>query len=140
MTSHEPGHGAVTDFAKRMSYGDYLDIDAILSAQHPLSEAHDELLFIIQHQTSELWMKLAIHELDAARDGDRRGPARRGVQAARPRQPHLRAAERRLGRAAHHDPVGLHRRSATPSASPRASRATSTGGSSSSSATATARC
>jgi tryptophan 2,3-dioxygenase len=60
-------HGAVTDFAKRMSYGDYLHIDAILAAQHPLSEAHDELLFIIQHQTSELWMKLAIHELDAAR-------------------------------------------------------------------------
>jgi len=61
-------HGAVTDFAKRMSYGDYLHIDAILSAQHPLSQANDELLFIIQHQTSELWMKLAIHELAAARD------------------------------------------------------------------------
>jgi tryptophan 2,3-dioxygenase len=68
MTSHEPGHGAVTDFAKRMSYGDYLAIDAILSAQHPVSDAHDELLFIIQHQTTELWMKLAIHELDAARE------------------------------------------------------------------------
>lgn len=61
-------HGAVTDFAGRMSYGDYLGLDAVLSAQHPLSAAHDELLFIIQHQTSELWMKLAIHELDAARD------------------------------------------------------------------------
>jgi tryptophan 2,3-dioxygenase len=61
-------HGAVTDFAKRMSYGDYLHIDTILAAQHPLSDAHDELLFIIQHQTTELWMKLAIHELDAARD------------------------------------------------------------------------
>jgi tryptophan 2,3-dioxygenase len=60
-------HGAITDFAKRMSYSDYLHIDQILSAQHPLSAAHDELLFIIQHQTSELWMKLAIHELDAAR-------------------------------------------------------------------------
>lgn len=59
--------GAVTDFAKRMSYGDYLHIDAILTAQHPLSQANDELLFIIQHQTSELWMKLAIHELSAAR-------------------------------------------------------------------------
>ncbi len=59
---------AVTDFAKRMSYGDYLGLDAVLAAQHPLSDAHDELLFIIQHQTSELWMKLAIHELDAARD------------------------------------------------------------------------
>ena len=60
--------GALTDFAGRMSYGDYLGLDTVLSAQHPLSAAHDELLFIIQHQTSELWMKLAIHELDAARD------------------------------------------------------------------------
>jgi len=51
-----------------MSYGDYLHIDEILGAQHPLSTAHDELLFIIQHQTSELWMKLVIHELSAARD------------------------------------------------------------------------
>jgi tryptophan 2,3-dioxygenase len=59
---------AETDFSGRMSYGDYLDLDAVLSAQRPLSDAHDELLFIIQHQTSELWMKLAIHELDAARE------------------------------------------------------------------------
>jgi tryptophan 2,3-dioxygenase len=50
-----------------MSYGDYLHIDRILDAQHPLSPAHDEMLFIIQHQTSELWMRLALHELDAAR-------------------------------------------------------------------------
>ena len=57
----------VTDFSKRMSYGDYLSLDAVLTAQHPLSDAHDEMLFIIQHQTSELWMKLAIHELSAAR-------------------------------------------------------------------------
>lgn len=65
---------AETDFSKRMSYGDYLRIDAILGAQHPLSTANDELLFIVQHQTSELWMKLAIHELAAAREaiaGDR---------------------------------------------------------------------
>ena len=58
--------GALTDFARRMSYGDYLQLDKILAAQTPLSKAHDELLFIIQHQTSELWMKLAIHELSAA--------------------------------------------------------------------------
>src|ERR1700733_10507825 len=45
------------------SYADYLRLDGILNAQHPLSTAHDEMLFIIQHQTSELWMKLAIHEL-----------------------------------------------------------------------------
>ena len=50
-----------------MSYGDYLGMDAILSAQHPLSDAHDEMLFIIQHQTSELWMRLVLHEIEAAR-------------------------------------------------------------------------
>lgn len=50
-----------------MSYGDYLQLDAILGAQHPLTDAHDEMLFIIQHHTSELWMKLAIHEIAAAR-------------------------------------------------------------------------
>ena len=49
-----------------MSYGDYLQLDAILTAQKPLSPAHDELLFIVQHQTSELWMKLMLHELRAA--------------------------------------------------------------------------
>ena len=48
-----------------MSYSDYLQLDKILNAQHLLSAAHDETLFIIQHQTSELWMKLAIHELNA---------------------------------------------------------------------------
>ena len=60
--------GARTDFAQAMSYTDYLGLDGILSAQHPLSDAHDEMLFIIQHQTSELWMRLALHELNAARD------------------------------------------------------------------------
>ena len=49
-----------------MSYGDYLHLDRVLDAQAPLSNAHDELLFIIQHQTSELWMKLAIHEIRSA--------------------------------------------------------------------------
>lgn len=59
--------GAQMSFDGRMSYGDYLQIDNILNAQHCLTEAHDEMLFIIQHQTSELWMRLALHELDAAR-------------------------------------------------------------------------
>ena len=59
--------GAETAFDGRMSYGDYLRIDAILGAQRLLTGAHDEMLFIIQHQTSELWMRLALHELDAAR-------------------------------------------------------------------------
>ncbi|WP_277278134.1 tryptophan 2,3-dioxygenase family protein, partial [Thalassospira lucentensis] len=58
--------GARTDFSDQMSYGDYLSLDAILTAQHPKSDAHDEMLFIIQHQTSELWMKLAIREISAA--------------------------------------------------------------------------
>ena len=54
------------DFAHSMSYGDYLSLDAILSAQHPRSPDHNEMLFIVQHQTSELWMKLMLHELRAA--------------------------------------------------------------------------
>ncbi len=59
--------GARMSFDGQMSYSDYLHLDAILTAQHPLSDAHDEMLFIVQHQTSELWMRLAIHELTAAR-------------------------------------------------------------------------
>jgi tryptophan 2,3-dioxygenase len=57
--------GAQLDFSRAMSYGDYLHLDAILGAQQPLSPAHDEMLFIVQHQTSELWMKLMLHELHA---------------------------------------------------------------------------
>ncbi|WP_300647823.1 tryptophan 2,3-dioxygenase [Hydrogenophaga sp.] len=58
--------GAQLDFSRDMSYGDYLQLDSILNAQKPLSPAHDEMLFIVQHQTSELWMKLMLHELHAA--------------------------------------------------------------------------
>jgi len=57
---------AKLDFSRDMSYGDYLQLDAILGAQKPLSPDHNEMLFIIQHQTSELWMKLMLHELRAA--------------------------------------------------------------------------
>ena len=57
---------AELDFSQSMSYGDYLQLDALLGAQKPLSPAHDEMLFIVQHQTSELWMKLMLHELHAA--------------------------------------------------------------------------
>jgi tryptophan 2,3-dioxygenase len=57
---------AQLDFSQSMSYGDYLHLDEILNAQQPLSPAHDEMLFIVQHQTSELWMKLMLHELRAA--------------------------------------------------------------------------
>jgi len=58
--------GAKLDFARDMSYGDYLHLDEVLNAQHPLSPDHNEMLFIVQHQTSELWMKLMLHELRAA--------------------------------------------------------------------------
>lgn len=58
--------GARLDFSEAMSYGDYLALDAVLNAQHPRSDAHDELLFIVQHQTTELWMKLVIHEVTTA--------------------------------------------------------------------------
>ena len=58
--------GAQLDFKEDMSYGDYLHLDQVLTAQHPLSPDHNEMLFIVQHQTSELWMKLMLHELRAA--------------------------------------------------------------------------
>jgi tryptophan 2,3-dioxygenase len=76
MTSQEPAAdgleaGIRLDFREEMSYGDYLHLDELLGAQHPRSQtaAHDELLFIIQHQTSELWLKLLLHELVGAREG-----------------------------------------------------------------------
>ncbi|MGW6380938.1 tryptophan 2,3-dioxygenase [Peribacillus butanolivorans] len=65
--------GMVTDFEKDMSYGDYLHLNQILSSQHLLSGHHDEMLFIIIHQTSELWMKLILHELTAATDNIKAG-------------------------------------------------------------------
>ena len=74
----------VTDFSDRMSYGGYLELPTLLSAQHPLSDPEhpDELLFIIQHQTTELWLKLVLHELEAAsahlRD-DALAPALKGI-------------------------------------------------------------
>lgn len=60
-------HGAQMDFSNDMSYGDYLGLDQILTAQHPRSPNHNEMLFIVQHQTSELWIKLMLHELHAVR-------------------------------------------------------------------------
>ncbi|MDO9526048.1 MAG: tryptophan 2,3-dioxygenase [Gemmobacter sp.] len=75
-TAYDPARdGAEMSFDGRMSYGDYLQIDRILGAQNCLTSAHDEMLFIIQHQTSELWMRLAIHELDAARNAIASGRA-----------------------------------------------------------------
>jgi tryptophan 2,3-dioxygenase len=67
-TPYDPaGEGAQMSFDGRMSYGDYLSLDMILNAQKTCTDTHDEMLFIIQHQTSELWMRLAIHEISAAR-------------------------------------------------------------------------
>jgi tryptophan 2,3-dioxygenase len=72
MHEHDLEPGIVTDLADRLTYGGYLRLDRLLDAQHPLSGGagvpprHDEMLFIIQHQVSELWMKLMIHELKAA--------------------------------------------------------------------------
>jgi tryptophan 2,3-dioxygenase len=76
--------GIVRDFKVNLSYGRYLHLDEILSAQHPVSvpEHHDELLFILQHQTSELWLKLVLHELRAATEflrADQLAPALKGI-------------------------------------------------------------
>ncbi len=60
--------GARLDHRGSMTYGDYLRLDAVLGAQQPRSDDHNEMLFIVQHQTSELWMKLMLHELRAARE------------------------------------------------------------------------
>lgn len=68
------GENVHWDFRKDMSYADYLKLSALLSAQEPLTEHHDETLFIVIHQASELWIKLCLHEIRAAvrqiRDGD----------------------------------------------------------------------
>jgi len=58
--------GVTTDLAGAMTYGSYLGLDRLLDAQHPLSHHHDELLFILQHQVTELWLKLLVHELRSA--------------------------------------------------------------------------
>jgi tryptophan 2,3-dioxygenase len=74
--------GVKTDFSAAMDYGSYLALDALLSAQRPISDHHDEPLFIIQHQTTELWLKLALHELRAVRsclDADDVRRARKGL-------------------------------------------------------------
>src|SRR5271155_3937779 len=100
---------AESDFRSRMSYGDYLRLSELLGAQSPLTDAHDELLFIIQHQTSEL--------LDGARHprdpcglyGDPRRRRAASLQTARARRANLRATQQCMGRPTHHDPERLFR-------------------------------
>jgi tryptophan 2,3-dioxygenase len=79
VSEHDHGiGGAHLDLRHRLSYADYLGLDEVLGAQRPRTEAHDELLFIIQHQASELWVKLVLHELHtvaALVDADDLGPA-----------------------------------------------------------------
>ncbi|HWK46490.1 MAG TPA: tryptophan 2,3-dioxygenase [Stellaceae bacterium] len=74
--------GAHLDFSRSMSYGDYLQLDRLLACQKPVSDQHDEMLFVIIHQTTELWMKLVLHELRGALDhirADRLQPAFKGL-------------------------------------------------------------
>jgi tryptophan 2,3-dioxygenase len=83
-TSRPIEDGIVRDFKVNLSYGRYLHLDEILSAQHPVSrpQHHDELLFILQHQTSELWLKLVLHELRAVQRrlaADELRPALKGL-------------------------------------------------------------
>ncbi len=80
-TPETGGRRIETDFSNRMSYGDYLGLDALLSAQRPLSGQHDEMLFILIHQVQELWMKLMNHELDLAMDCLRRDDLRPAFKA-----------------------------------------------------------
>ena len=61
--------GTHTDFKNRMTYGEYLGLDRLLACQAPISDAHDEMLFIVIHQATELWLKLVLHELEAAIGG-----------------------------------------------------------------------
>lgn len=62
----EKEKGIYTDFKENMTYGEYLNLDKVLTSQNRLSNHHDEMLFIIIHQVSELWMKLILHELSSA--------------------------------------------------------------------------
>ena len=72
VTTGTPGaprfEGAQLDYSSTMTYGDYLHLDQVLGAQVMRSPDHNEMLFMVQHQTSELWMKLMLHELRAALD------------------------------------------------------------------------
>src|ERR1039457_1851573 len=99
------------DLSDSLSYGQYLNLDKLLDAQHPLSYQHDEMLFIVIHQVSELWMKLCLHELNATvacrpppanqesveRGAAAREPIRRGFAAVEPPRPERAGASHRSG-------------------------------------------
>ena len=133
--------GVTRDLRGKQTYAGYLDLDRLLSAQHPISQPqhHDELLFIVQHQTSELWMKLIIHELDAVLRflaEDELGPAQKGL--ARVKQIQRQLFEQ-WGVLATLTPSSTWSSAAFSATRPDSSRC-STGSSSSCSATRTARC
>ena len=111
VSTHELEPGIVTDLTDRLTYGGYLRLDRLLAAQEPLSGGaaapprHDEMLFIIQHQVSELWMKLMIHELKAAIALRARRRARAVLQDPRAREADPEAAVRAVGGARDADAV-----------------------------------
>ena len=78
---HADAPTPTTDFRERMSYGDYLHLDALLAAQQPLSGQHDEMLFITIHHVQEIWLKLLLHELELAMGCIRRDELRPAFKA-----------------------------------------------------------
>ena len=117
---------------------DYLTLEPLLSAQHPVSDHHDELLFIIIHQTKELWLKQIIHELKLALDLVRARPADRGPQESVAGVAHPGGDDAVLGRARDADPDRLYAPSAACSARRAASSRPSSASSNSCSASRTA--
>ena len=118
MTADLPGantraveEGIVRDFRTNLSYSAYLHLDELLAAQQPRSAPvhHDELLFIVQHQTSELWLKLLLHELRSACDDLAADDARARAEEARPRQAHPEDADRAVVGAGHAHPGRVRR-------------------------------
>ena len=104
----DPMAGIHWDLDKSVSYSQYLQLDKVLTAQKPLSGQHDEMLFIVIHQASELWMKLCLHELAATRAQIRADDLEPGIQDALARRARAGAAHPVLGRAEHDDARGLH--------------------------------
>ena len=112
-TKHEEGplreveSSIHTDFSKDMSYADYLGLEGLLAAQRPVSEAHDEMLFIILHQASELWIKLMIFEVRAAMDDLKSDQLKPAFQETLQSLPYSSTNDSILGCALHIDACGL---------------------------------